>query len=85
MYVGSTTTNGSGNFSFSITGVTFTNIFSCQATAILAGGTVNSAPFVSLQTVSTTTITGIIMSGQGILIGGNSLKTVGSGITVYIR
>ncbi len=83
-WVGSATSNGSGVFSVTITSAGFTNIYSVNCSAILGGSTNANAPIATLQTVSTSTITGLVVESSTVVVMNEALDVVTGGVVVYI-
>lgn len=83
-WLGTATTNGSGVFSASITSAGFTNIYSVHCSAVLAGSTNANAPIATLQSATTSTITGLCVESTTVILASEALTNVGSGIVVYI-
>ena len=84
IWIGTGTTVSGGTFSISITSAAFSAITNVIATAQLSGSTAATAPIATIQTSSTSTITGIVVEAATVIIGGSGLQAAGSGIVVNI-
>lgn len=84
IWIGSTGTNGSGVFTVNTSSAGFSSVTSAQATAFMASSSAATAPFTSLQTFTTTSVSGICLESAAVLIGGEALTNSGSGVTVYV-
>jgi len=83
LWAGSTTTTN-GTFSIDISSAAFSSIISVQTTAANNTGDANSVPLASINTSSTSTITGNVVTGTTVVLDGESLTLAGSDITVYV-
>lgn len=85
IWVGTATTNASGIFSVSITSASFATVISAQCTAILSGSNSTNAPIATLQTLTTTTVSGIVVESAVVsALGNNGLTNVPINIIVHI-
>jgi hypothetical protein len=84
VWVGTGTTIAGGSFSVDISSAGFAAVTCAQVTAQLSGSAASNAPIATLRTTSTTTITGLVVESNTVLLGGEALSTVGSGIVVNV-
>jgi hypothetical protein len=85
IWVGTATTNASGVFTAAINSAGFASILNVQANCVLAGSNSTNAPIATIQTATTSTITGLCVESAAVsALGGNGLTNVPSGRLVYI-
>lgn len=84
VFVGTTAANGSGTWTISISGASYTSVLSAQATAINNAGSAITESQATIHTVSTTTVTGAVLRGLAVLLGGNTVQYDTSGPNVYV-
>ena len=81
-----TTTNSSGAWSVTLPSLGLSQILNVNATAI--SGSSASPPTVDIAHVkqySSTQVSGVVTTGTGMLLGGNSLVAAGSGVVVFVE
>lgn len=83
-WIGTTITNASGDWSVDISSANFSSILNVQAIGIKNTTTDIQNVFSTLKTVSNTSITGRLMTGLGVLIGGNTIVNAPMSINVYV-
>ena len=85
IWVGSTTTNSSSEWSVTITSAGFSTVSSAIAIGVRNTSTSINNVIATLRTVSTSTITGRLVMGDSLgLNGGNTIQGAGTGFTVYV-
>lgn len=81
-----TTTNSSGAFSVTLPNLGQTQVLMVNATAISgSSATVPSVMFANVKAYTTTSVSGLVSEGTGVLIGGNSIVAAGSGVVVMLE
>jgi hypothetical protein len=86
VFAGTTTVaGGAGGWTFTLPVVNpFTTVFAVQATGVLAGSTPTTAPLVAIQTTSTSSITGIAVTGTTVVLASPSLAAAPNGTTIEV-
>jgi hypothetical protein len=84
IWIGSTTTNGTGDWTITISSASFASIIAVVAEGVLNTTTATSNVLSTLKTVSTTTITGRLVTGTVLLALGATIQNGPSGATVYV-
>jgi hypothetical protein len=84
VWIGSTTTNGTGDWTISISSASFTTVIAVVAEGVLNTTTATSNVLTTLKTVSTTTITGRLVTGVVLLVLGATMQNGPTGATVYV-
>lgn len=83
-WVGSATTDASGNFSADISSAGFTTVTSVSGCVVRNTATVTDKSFFTVTSVSTTAVVGTAVDGRVLAALGATIENSGSGLTVYV-
>lgn len=83
LWIGSTTSDGSGVWSVDVTAAGFTSVLGAIPACVLSTATVTDRAWATLASVSTSTITGYTLRGITPVVLGMTIRTA-PGVPVYV-